>query len=542
MEKVSQSLIIPTRNRSETALAAIASALDAPYPNLQIVVSDNSDDDLLYKELKSRDWLGKLTYHKTESVLSMRDNWERGLDLSTGDLVSVIGDDDAVMPDAFSVANFAFNKLNIDVLSSETAIYKWGSYPFKGRRQYLSFLMGEDIKHIKAPKEILRKALSYEIKLGTGPGLYYGFVKRDFIKSLKAKRGRWIVDPIPDFDSGFATLMYAKAYAVSARALFVQGHSGKSNSGAMRFATAQLRNMETLIAESGLDPANLFAPELNKIKSNNAAIVSSQIRMLSEFRQALDDQSLELNLTGAWNYLLEGLQTGYDSIEFLASLRSLEKLGDDWNISKESRKPFIPGSGSKGMLFEQGFGRPQGAAEGHQTTGIQAAAWGYNRITVNGNTLGFTSILDAVRFLKSVFPTMLISPDADLAGEARGYLKDKNQYRFQQASASFEKGDLQTARKILDDILADDISDAEANVLLEQILLLQDDKDELSRIYSMRFSRSANIHDLYKLLDIYEATGQLSLAEALVEGIVRSNPGVMSDHKISRFLPSKQAS
>ena len=80
MEKISQSLIIPTRNRSETALAAIASALDAPYPNLQIVVSDNSDDDLLYKELKSRDWLGNLTYHKTESVLSMRDNWERGLD------------------------------------------------------------------------------------------------------------------------------------------------------------------------------------------------------------------------------------------------------------------------------------------------------------------------------------------------------------------------------------------------------------------------------------------------------------------------------
>jgi len=261
MEKISQSLIIPTRNRSETALAAIASALEAPYPNLQIVVSDNSDDDILYQELKSRDWLDKLTYHKTETVLSMRDNWERGLDLSTGDLVSVIGDDDAVMPDAFSVANFAFSKLDVDVLSSETAIYKWGSYPFKGRRQYLSFLMGEDIKHIKAPKEILRKALSYEIKLGTGP---------DLLKSLKEKRGRWIVDPIPDFDSGFSTLMYAKSYAVSARALFVQGHSGKSNSGAMRFATAQLRNMETLIAESGLESSKMLAEQDQEQQCSNS--------------------------------------------------------------------------------------------------------------------------------------------------------------------------------------------------------------------------------------------------------------------------------
>lgn len=109
MEKFTQSLIIPTRNRSETALAAIKSALNANYSKLQIVVSDNSDNDILYKELKSRDWLGKLTYHKTETCLSMRGNWERGLDLSTGDLVSVIGDDDAVMPDAFLNANFILN-------------------------------------------------------------------------------------------------------------------------------------------------------------------------------------------------------------------------------------------------------------------------------------------------------------------------------------------------------------------------------------------------------------------------------------------------
>lgn len=539
MEKFSQSLIIPTRNRSETALAAIQSALNSPYPKLQIVVSDNSDTDILYKELKSRDWLGRLTYHKTETNLSMRDNWERGLDLSTGDLVSVIGDDDAVMPDAFSIANIVFNKFDIDALKSSTAIYKWGSYPFKGRRQYLEFTMGEGIAYIKNPKEILRQGLNYEVELSTGPGLYYGFLKRGFLESIKAKRGRWIVDPVPDFDSGFAVLMYAKAFALSNRPLFVEGHSGKSNSGAMRFATTQAKNIEIFMSESGLQSSTLFVDELNKIKSNSAVIVSCQLRMLPEFRNALEDQNLNLNLIGAWNYLLKNLHSGYDTIELLASLKPLEKLANAWKVPEEAKKAYSRGDGFKGILFEQGFFRQAPPIENEPKTTATEVNRGYHKMVVNGNTLGFSSILDAVRLLTSVFPNMLTSPSAELAEEAIEYLNDKNKCRVQQALMEFDKGNFQVARRILDEVLVDDIPNVEANALLEKILLLQndqDDQDELSKLYSMRFSRSANINDFYKTLDIYEATGQLILAKALVEGIIHNNPNLINDKKVTRFL------
>lgn len=42
------------------------------------------------------------------------------------------------------------------------------------------------------------------------------------------------------------------------------------------------------------------------------------------------------------------------------------------------------------------------------------------------------------------------------------------------------------------------------------------------------------------LADIYEATNQLALAEALVEGILHSNPSIINDKKISRFFSSNK--
>jgi len=338
MEKLNQSIIIPTRNRHETALFAIESALQATYQHLQIVVTDNSDDELLYMELKKRDWLNKVTYHKTEKCLSMRDNWERGLDLSTGELISVIGDDDAVMPEAFTIANFAFNKLDIDALHSDTAIYKWESYPFRGRRQFLSIPLAEDFKFIKDPKSILRQAMQNDVQLGTGPGLYYGFLSREFLNKLKAKRGRWIVDPIPDFDSGYAVLMYAKSYVECMRPLFVQGHSGKSNSAAFRFASLQTKNMEIFTREVGATNDQIISSELETMKGIGATIFSCQLRILDEVREVLNDQSLDFNRIKVWNYLVESMQGTYDSVELIASMGTLESIADAWKIPKEERK------------------------------------------------------------------------------------------------------------------------------------------------------------------------------------------------------------
>ena len=69
------SLIIPTKNRQKTAIKAVKSATLSNYENLEIIVTDGSDDNSLGVALKEiNDSRIKYFYHSKS--LSMRDNWE----------------------------------------------------------------------------------------------------------------------------------------------------------------------------------------------------------------------------------------------------------------------------------------------------------------------------------------------------------------------------------------------------------------------------------------------------------------------------------
>ena len=96
-------LIIPTKNRQKTAIKAVKSGVLSNYKNLEIIVSDVSDDDSLrYKVKELSD--SRIRYHYHSESLSMKNNWEFAVSQATGDYVTIIGDDDALMPDGFSFA------------------------------------------------------------------------------------------------------------------------------------------------------------------------------------------------------------------------------------------------------------------------------------------------------------------------------------------------------------------------------------------------------------------------------------------------------
>ena len=60
------------------------------------VVVQNNGDDAETRELV--EWLGdqRVKLFHTDAVVSMIENWERGLSQCTGELITVIGDDDAL--------------------------------------------------------------------------------------------------------------------------------------------------------------------------------------------------------------------------------------------------------------------------------------------------------------------------------------------------------------------------------------------------------------------------------------------------------------
>ena len=98
MYEAKLSIIIPTRNRQQYAFKCIMTLLKFLTYGFEIVVQDNSDDDSL------RDMLGsaiddmKLKYSYDNSCLSFCSNFEKSVELSCGDYLIVIGDDDCVFP------------------------------------------------------------------------------------------------------------------------------------------------------------------------------------------------------------------------------------------------------------------------------------------------------------------------------------------------------------------------------------------------------------------------------------------------------------
>ena len=325
-------LIIPTRNRQHNAIHAIQSAIACDYQKLQIVVTDNSDDDSLKNLISQRGWAKHVQYYKTEKTLAMHENWSKGLDLSEGEYVSIIGDDDAIFPDAPLVCNVLLSQKRSQVIATQCAEYKWPDYPFPGRRNYLSVPMGHKVVYVNAVRRLLRDAIGHKVDLGTGPGIYRGFVERNFLEMLKNKRGAWFVEHQPDLDSGYCTLMYAEGFIVNSRPMFMDGHCGKSNSGAMRSSPMMTNSLINFTKEIG-QGSEVFPN--NWPVTVRSAIIAGQERLLPEIRKALNDYTLVIDKKRAWEHMSKGAQQGYDANAVNRDAENLQKLAYLWGIDKQ---------------------------------------------------------------------------------------------------------------------------------------------------------------------------------------------------------------
>lgn len=90
------SIVIPTYNRPDLLRRAIDSALNQTYPNLEvIVVDDHSDNDLnqLQEEYPT------VTFYRNETNRGGCYSRNRGIEVSAGDFINFLDDDDELYPD-----------------------------------------------------------------------------------------------------------------------------------------------------------------------------------------------------------------------------------------------------------------------------------------------------------------------------------------------------------------------------------------------------------------------------------------------------------
>lgn len=233
------SVVIPTRNRQEYAIQAIKQILNVTDKRTQIVVQDNSDDQSLGDRLKEMD-TERITYNYSAEQLSFVDNFERATQLAIGEYVTLLGDDDGVLPSITKVVEYALNN-GYDCITSKVPVtYYW---PNSGAKKigcseksgyirlnkYSNRCMTVDVQ--KRLVRVLRNGCQFYHASGI-PKIYHGIVRNSLLRDIRKNYGRLYGGLSPDIYSAFTiSIMNAKTLYLDFP-FTIDGNCKKSGAGA----------------------------------------------------------------------------------------------------------------------------------------------------------------------------------------------------------------------------------------------------------------------------------------------------------------------
>ncbi|HVX92971.1 MAG TPA: glycosyltransferase, partial [Candidatus Dojkabacteria bacterium] len=103
------SITIPTYNRSQYISQAIESAINQSYKDIEIIVIDNCSTDNT-EELVNHFQDKGVKYIKNHTNIGMMGNWNRCIEVSTGELLMILGDDDILYPNFIEESVSIFEK------------------------------------------------------------------------------------------------------------------------------------------------------------------------------------------------------------------------------------------------------------------------------------------------------------------------------------------------------------------------------------------------------------------------------------------------
>lgn len=274
-------VIIPTRARADVLPAALRTVVAQDYDNLEILVSDNFSEDGTADIVQALND-PRIRYLNTGRRLSMSHNWEFALSHVEDGWVSILGDDDGLMPGAIAkVAELAATSGALAVRSS-TCKYRWPSRDGKGARLSAPTQRGVELRDSRI---WLQRALDGQAGYMDLPMLYTGgFADMRLMFAIRARMGAFYSSCVPDVYSGVAIASIADRYLYSYAPLAIAGIS-RHSTGTAHFSRPKIG--------AELSPAKLFISEGNipfhsdiPVCSDGITPRSPQVTLLESFLQS----------------------------------------------------------------------------------------------------------------------------------------------------------------------------------------------------------------------------------------------------------------
>ena len=227
MNEIGFTIIIPTRDRCDTLIHTIQTALSQDYENYRVIVSDNFSSDNT-KAIISKIIDARLIYINPGMRLSMTEHWEFALSHVSDGWVTILGDDDGLMPGALRRVNEIINETGTKAIRSNGCSFVWPGLT-KSIFGNLSFELKKGYR-VRYSKKVLNDVLKGNIEYNELPVLYNGgFVSHELIATAKVFTNKFYCSMTPDVYSAMVFALLTDNYVYSDEPLAINGssiHSG----------------------------------------------------------------------------------------------------------------------------------------------------------------------------------------------------------------------------------------------------------------------------------------------------------------------------
>ncbi len=225
---VKYSVVIPTKSRADTLRHVLRNVLATPRTDLEVVVHQCGADQEMAAAVAS---VGdpRVRYFFSAEAVPMVENWELALRHARGEFVTVIGDDDGIVPGAFELADALIAKHRPRLLTWRPVTYYWPSYfnpALAGRAIYHYDIAAGNIRF--SSDYALRCLYRFKWHYSDMPMIYNSFVRGDLVEAIRAERGRYFFLNSPDVTSGVVNASHCDEFLWCNYPLSITGISKNS--------------------------------------------------------------------------------------------------------------------------------------------------------------------------------------------------------------------------------------------------------------------------------------------------------------------------
>jgi glycosyltransferase involved in cell wall biosynthesis len=334
-------VIVPTRERCDTLRSTLRTCVAQDYENLEILVSDNASVDATESVVRSFND-PRIRYVKTPGRLSMASNWEFALSHVDDGFVLVVGDDDGLLPNAIADIARILDSTRCRAASWTQASYTWPTC--KGGKTPNRLKIPLERKcTVHEAKAALAQVMTYRKSFKELPGLYWGAVHRDVLRSATPASKRFFNGVNPDLYSCIASTVSVDRFVHATGPFTLRGTSYHSTGVSFTSGdTAKDSKVATFFKEADLP----IHPDVAMVPSSNVYLTEAyaQVRDHVPGANALPPPDYAVMFTVAMKEMAEARsQAAYEMVRDAVLQMGTRHHLDEAARSAVAEHPFLAG-------------------------------------------------------------------------------------------------------------------------------------------------------------------------------------------------------